>query len=334
MFKRWTIVVVAGLIVVNLAMLGFIYQRHHLQNRCQVDETPLSYHSVIDQAIVKKLDGIVGGQWRYLMLAFVSTMKVTPRLKYLDILHRRYVDQGLKVVGIYNSSEDQIRTLREEARVSFSLLRDEACQLHQAFHIPPGHSHGGLVVLDEQGRIDFFAQEIPVEDQLRQLAEKYALGEINYASAQDSIAAQFKLGAPLPLLPATRLDGKEYVVIGEAQTANLALVVFTGQCASCQVEHFIDAVGLFQAKLVSDRRYRDHRLAVLFTPNFDRTMLTSYQESGKLPLSTYILSSLAPLYDEYATRYEDSGGRPIVVLTGFSGEVVAIKPLSVEEEDK
>lgn len=279
---------------------------------------------------MEALNRVVGHQWRYLMLAFVATARIASRLKYLETLHQRYADRGLCVIGITTTAEDRAGLMREQVEVSFPLISDGHLRLHRAFHIHPAHRHGGLVVLDDQGRIDFFAQVIPPDDALRQLAEKYALGEIDYAPAKDRLAALFEVGMPLPGLPLTSLDGHEHLVLGERQGANLVLVIFTARCASCQLTQFIDSMGLFQTNLVHDSRYRHHRLMVIFAPNFDRDLLTSYQRTGTLPALTYVVDESIDLYDEYATRYDDSDMRPLVVLTGSSGQIVAVDPLSFE----
>jgi hypothetical protein len=311
-------------------MLGLIYRHHRLSIRLkkdQIDETPLPHHSSIDKAIIEKLGRVVSDPSRYLMLVFVTIAEVNPRLRYLNALHHRYADKGFKVVGVSNGTEDQTKQLGQAAGVDFPIISDKTFLLHQAFHIHPAHSHGGLVVLDNHGRIDFFIQSIPVEDQLRQLTEKYALGRISYDSSKDPLTMLFQVGAPLTPLLVSSLDANEHLVLTGDQAANLALVVFTARCASCQLTQFISELAPFQAELVSDRKYRHHRFAVLFTPNFDRALLSGYQQSGGLPSSTYFLDESSLLYDEYATRYEDFTPRPIVVLTEASGTIASVYPL-------
>jgi hypothetical protein len=328
MSKRWSYVAVVSLIIINGAMLGFAYQRHRLQSRLekyQIDETPLLYRALVNEDTVKKLRQVASGQWQYLMLTFITAAHDS-RLRYINNLHKRYVDRGLRVVGIYSNPQNQIESLRQGAGVDFPLILDDEFQLHRAFHIHPAHTHGGLTVVDNQGRIDFYTQRIPVKDQLRQLAEKYALGQINYTPSQNPLAAHFKVGAPIPDLFLTSLDGDDHLVLDATHAANLALVIFTASCSSCQLKQFVNDIPLVQASLASDSRYRRHSLIVLFGPNFDRALLASYQRSGALPPSTYVLGE-DRLDDEYNTRFETSTTQPLVVLTGASGKITAVSSL-------
>lgn len=258
------------------------------------------------------------------MLAFVSTGEVNPRLRYLNVLHQRYASQGLKIVGVSDGTESQTKRLSEEAEIAFPLVSDEGFELHRAFRIHPAHQHGGVIVLDRQGRIDFYTLIFLHEDELRQLAEKYALGEISYNPIEAGLATRFKVGAPLPELSVSSIDGRKHLMLGKAQAADLALVIFNASCSSCQLAQFINELGSFQDKLSREHPY--HRLVVVFTPNFDRAMLAAYQRAGALPGSTYLLEN-GTFWSEYATRYNEAAIRPTVIMTGKSGEIVAVHSL-------
>lgn len=328
MTKRWGYVAIAGLVVLNLAILALTRQNRlfHLRlERLQIDETPPDYHSLVEPAIIEKLERTVGSDWRYIMLAFVSASGINPRLKYLDVLHERYASRGLKIIGVFNGSEWRTRQLNDETEVGFPVISDEEFQLHRAAHIHPSHQHGGVVVLDRQGRIDFHTLGVPAEDQLRQLAEKYALGEVSYDPVEERLTPQFKVGAPLPELMVSSIDGREHFKLGGAQAANLALVIFNANCSSCQIDQFINELGTFQNKLTRENPHR--RLVVVFTPNYDQGMLASYQRVGKLPASSYLIEKGTSWYDEYATRYDTTATRPTIVMTGRSGEIVAVNSL-------
>ncbi|GBC81884.1 hypothetical protein HRbin10_00999 [bacterium HR10] len=330
--KWWGYVAVLGLAALNSAMFDLIYT-HHRQHS-NIDETPLEYHSTIEPRIVRELDRYVGGNWRYLMLAFVSPIaswtEVDSRLKYLNVLEHHYADQGLRAMIISSDVESHAHWLHKDAHVNPTIVNDETFKFYRAFRTHPDHEHGSLVILDKQGRIEFFTYGIPSEDELRQLAEKYMVGSITYALAEDGLVARFVIGAPLPDLSLRSLDGGEQLVLNEAQRKNLILVIFTARCATCQIEHFMNELAAFRSEVARSTRYRSHQFLVIFASNFRQTSLLSYQSTGILPSSTYFLDQEPIPLEKYATRYDISASRPTVVITDASGKVAEVAPLFSE----
>jgi hypothetical protein len=326
--SRWGYVGIVGLVIFNLGILGLTYHRYRLRfslETLQVDENPPPYHSSVEPLIVRKLEHVVGGDWRYLLIAFVPPTEADPRLQYLNVLHRRYAEKGVKVIGLSGGPKGQVSRLIEKARINFPFISDQEFHFHRAFHIHPAHSHGGLVVLDKEGRIEFYTPVLPQKEELRQLAEKYALGEINYIPVEAPLAVRLKIGAPLPELALRRIDGRHSMTLGKTAAANLALVIFGAGCSSCQMDQLIEKLRLFRNTLRRD--HPDYRLIIVFTAADDLASLASYQKVRALPAAAYRLEETSSLYDEYQTRYADTATRPIVVMTGKSGEIVTVTSL-------
>lgn len=156
---------------------------------------------------------------------------------------------------------------------------------------------------------------------MRQLAERYAVGDVSYEASADPAPSILREGNVVPLLNIRSITDNEEQVLRSPFSGELTLVVFTAPCASCQLGQFVDGVRrMMELGVISGS------VKVLFTDNFDPRMIAGLIDAGKLPREAYVIQNSELLRDAYQTR---AAGilAPLVLVVGPDGVIKHSKQL-------
>ncbi len=324
--KRLYIFSSLALIVINLVALYLLWRNYSLRKELaasQIEESRLAYGSKVGLFSVKDLNGktidLSDHGYAYKLLVFFNPLQAeNSRLKYYDVLSRRYSSRGLLVIGISGGTEEQTREFLNSSRIKFPVLVDSDLSIHRNLRVGPHHEHGATIMIDRDGIVRFSDLRILREDHIRQLVEKYLLGSVDYSTFRPNLDI-FKPNAALPDFRLLDVETGQEVRMGPSVAENLTLVVFSAHCSSCDLDRYLDRL-----KQLSDA-YTGDNLVAIFGSNFSPGELRYYRKSKAISAKVYIsLDKMPGLEDEYITRY-DLNIFPIVVKTNRLGKVTSVE---------
>lgn len=268
--------------------------------------------------------------WRLLVVMLVDSTNPNPRLRYLDVVSRKYAEQGLKVVGLGGGTPEQRQEVMRRFGLSFPVVTATAEDIGD-LRIATPFNHEGIIIIDSELRVKFADFETQSEDELRMLIEKYLLGDIDYTYRK---AQPYQFFGPKQRIPPLRLeaisaepDGTEILLTSE-QMATKYLAVFLANCASCQLEGYMQRLAAFEKSAAGAKK----KGIAVFAANFSRANLAAVARSAGVRTPVYILKSDIPeLYSDYQTRYHTDDMGPLLVNFDHSGAVAGVRPLPKEE---
>lgn len=319
----WTAVFL--LLSFNLALWSLTLHRYLLL-RNVLDERPPAYEETIDSSSASALFRLAGTPAHTIMVALLPNPNLYHRLQYLSLLHERYAEIGLAALAVVPDTAITVDSTTH-LDIPFPVVQDAGLKIHRTLHVNP--ARGGFCVVNNLGRIEYHSRIIPDPDLMRQLAEKHALGKINYAysAAADCLESRFRLGFRLPDLELTSLDGREHLALTQDSAARVTVVVFAAPHAACQLAASIRQLQAAVALSHSTPNLADtSRLYVLFTRAYDPNVIGSLQRAQRLPDHTYLWDNAALFQDPYATRTRNTA--PLVVVTDDTGTIVESRRLT------
>ncbi len=324
--KRLYIFSSLALIVINLVALYLLWRNYSLRKELaasQIEESRLAYGSKVGLFSVKDLNGktidLSDHGYAYKLLVFFNPLQAeNSRLKYYDVLSRRYSSRGLLVIGISGGTEEQTREFLNSSRIKFPVLVDSDLSIHRNLRVGPDHEHGATIMIDRDGIVRFSDLRILREDHIRQIVERHLLGFVDYSLFKPSTDI-FRINDRLPDLRVLDVETGQQVKLNHSMAKDTALIIFTAQCSSCELDQYINRLN----KIGED--YMGKKAVGIFGSNFSLRELQYYLKSkGIRPKVYMLLEKVSGLEDDYATRY-DLSAFPVVVLTNESGEVISVK---------
>src|SRR5258708_1837141 len=161
---------IAGMLCLNVLILavgyGYFFNRPN-----PINEQLPAYDSELP-ALSQELTQLKP-KWRLLLLTIVDAGSPDPELHYMNALYRAHQDEGLEVVAVYKGEAQQGNKIREQFGLTFPIIDDKNDRVQRAVHISASHSHSGMLLIDSSWRVKYSSYEIPQEDDLRIMIEKY-----------------------------------------------------------------------------------------------------------------------------------------------------------------
>lgn len=151
----------------------------------------------------------------------------SPLPEYIGVLHRRYAQRGLRVLAVLPPHANA-RALQLAKAAAVPFLVDENGAFQNFLHYSASHPHGAVLIYGPDYKVKFHLLQIPDNDLLRQLVEKYLLGSISYTLTEALTSS----------LLGQRLDGLRCGSDVESAAANRIFIVFPPGCSACELNNY------------------------------------------------------------------------------------------------
>jgi hypothetical protein len=290
----------AILAILNTALAGVVLIALY-HPAATFDESPAAYGAPIGRAFAGLSHAVPTDSpaTRY-MLIFLnadSVARYSPRVAYLTALNQRVTNLRFKIVVVSRDGSAVVR----KAAAGLPIYIDSDLAVHKALHISPTHSHGGVAVV-ANGAIEFRDLSILASDSLRQLAETFSLGNINYRQVPTRLNEVYGVGRTIP----PSVVPKPLTKIAAGTTAlrpGDQVILFIGSCAPCQLNEYVAELRALRQQLVTSNQ--EDKLEVLFDTTFDDGLLRAQLDSGHLPPKSYKADLRSIVASAYDTRTDE-----------------------------
>jgi peroxiredoxin len=285
------------------------------------------------QMLPKQIAGlseVAEKDWKVLLVAIINQQNPSPRLQYLEALHQKLRGQGLRIVGVQAGISANGEDPRRRFSLSFPIVMDSDSRIQSEFHMygSHSHSHDGLFILTSELQVRFSSFQIPKEDHLRMLVEKYLLGSIDYSYHGSPLRELFSRGKRAPLLTVRALTSNKVTRLKMDEIKGKKIVLLLSDCATCQVEGYIKQLGKLQQ---TENEGKD--IIALCSSDFSSVNLQSIAEKYHVGIPIYIIQDEAgEPNSEYITRYRLNIKGPIVATCNEQGIVSSLSPLFRDHE--
>lgn len=156
----------------------------------------------------------------------VGISKFSQPSEYLGVLQRKYKGQGLKMLIVFSPDSPKAHTLIADA-IGIPWIIDKDGRYQHILRSVLVHKHDAILMYDQDYRVKFQALSALDNDLLRQLVEKYLVGEITYS--------------PLSLLSSSligrRVEGLQ-CQSSKPPPSKGVFVIFPPGCSSCELNSF------------------------------------------------------------------------------------------------
>lgn len=312
-----TLLVVANLIVLGYTLSVFgvfttssgpanVDPSHwHVQHGVRVGGT-------IDPLALARLSGHAERPWTHLLLLIADVNYQDAGLGYLAPLRDKY--SSLECLVVADGTEDVLREYLREMDADLPHVADPDGAMRRALGFSTEDDQRGVLLIDDQGEIQFFAPYVLRPDYLRQLVEKHLNEEVDFAFRADDFSTLFREGSSMPALNLRPAYGDD----AEAEVTRPRLTLFiTPSAQTCRLQGFLEQAHTLSAAAAAEGR----DFQVVFGTQFSRPYLGNKVQQGELPRQTYLLRVNNPIFSDYKTRTERSAPDMIAVRTDELGKV-------------
>lgn len=311
-----------GLLLLNVIVSARVYQQWSADEGSS--ETRLAYHSPAAPAAVQELRNQLRGEWKYLVLAFSNDLSMDS-LRYFDTLARAHGSRDFKLAVVTHAAPRDVARFRLTSSPLLAIVSDNTLFIHKSLHVPAGHRHENLVILDREGRLEFWNQSRPSPDELRQLVEKYANGAVDYEIKTTGLFARLAVGAPFPDLTLVPINGLG--TGGTPAVNNATIVAFAVGCVSCELNNRLEQIELLNRRVRATPGRRFMMIVPASDPTWTKSLQVFVRTDGVASTDIFKFSPHGAEVDSYWTRYRWADARPMVIDTGLFGEITAIHSL-------
>jgi hypothetical protein len=255
-----------------------------------------------------------------------NTQEARSRLiKYADVLNERYGHQGLSCVTVAHSRREDLSEWAGAHKITYPLIADEDGSLHERFLF--GQEAGGTLIVDPDGIVRFSYHALIDADLLRQLTEKFILGQVNVAAGQIDLTV-FQPGRQMPEIEALELRTGALVPLASEMVHQKMVVVFTADCATCQLNHYINQLKQLEQQLSPPSK--PQATVALFSRSFSEVEVLDHLRAQEITSPVYLATNNIPgLEDPYNTRFHVTITGPLVVRLDKRGRIV--NTVSIDE---
>lgn len=188
---------------------------------------------------------------------------------------------------------------------------------------------GGLIFANFNEGIKFTSDYLISEEKLRQIMEKYILGEINYDFTFPGEQTVFVYGHSAPQIKLLNLERNQNIMINKIENENMILTFFASFCGICKTGKRIQMLSELKSDLMENES--NPKIIVIFQKPFDRQDVEEITEKISIPFELYLSDNILPAEQEYITddRYKNN---PLTVVIK-KGEVIFVEKMEMTEND-
>lgn len=320
-----------ALLAVDVVVIGLVvaWFAGWMPRRTTAESSHLVYGDTLPALTAKDINGAVvrlrpdAGAYHLIFLIDPNhepNAEEKYRIDYLNILIDRYGERGLKALAILAGTPEAAFNYSSAVNLRFPVVADLDRSISRRLSV---HDQGVGLILTEAPGIVRYAEfhEFPPRDLLRQLVEKYIVGQVQTKLAESN-SPLLTPGQKLPLLMVRDVLSKQQTTLNPETLAGYSLLFFTADCSSCQFTRYLS---WSQDFLIAESS-KGNPVMGLFTGG-------CYRDQG---VDEQILSWPAPIWlievpikglgDQYSTRH-DKFKTPIVVRMGNDGTILTVEPL-------
>ena len=322
---RWRLIIV-GVVCLNVLILAFAYKHSSREAAASEDEALPQYDGSIN--LPPPLAQIFKADHKLLVLTVFNADNPDPRLHYLDVLYRRHKERGLDVVAIHAGTPQRSEQIKQELGLSFPVINDRDQQMQRQLHLFASHPHDAVLVVDDSHRVKFAQYQIPKEDEMRMIVEKYLLGNVDYSFYKPQPYEFFRQGRRMPALDLQLVGSHSVIRFESRDLAGKELLLFLADCAPCQMKNYFTHLANFEKAAGST----GSQAIALFDSNFQESDLIENARELGIHMPIYILrGNVEQLHEEYATRIRLEASGPLRITCDGGGAVKRIGSLLEEE---
>jgi hypothetical protein len=232
---------------------------------------------------------------------------------YLTVLQRKLGPRGLKLTVVFpNGVPNEVLSSWRASGIPFVIDHDQAYE--RLLNASLAHPHGATLVYGPDLKVKFHLLRIVDNDLLRQLVEKYLLGNINYTPMES--AASSLTGQAID-----ELDCGSGTQIPRGRL----IVLFPPGCSSCQLKNYAPLLGTKGKRVQGSLSGAGDPLFV-FLGGSDQKARALIESLSVKPENVCTVST-SFLFDTYSTRMRGFV-EPIVLATNANGIVEEVRSLS------
>lgn len=325
--SSWNTPIVGGVLVAllgfNIALLASRTQRPKwLPAKVLRQATPeavppttAQYGKHLSADFLRLLDGKAAARskHRFVLLMSIPDFRA---IEYLRVIGEKYKEFIVPTI-VSTSALDEAASVSPPAIVVPDWPAKTGLRLGQVNNL--------LLVVDDQGSVEFVAYGVPDIDVLRQLAEKYARDSIDYQGIELELQRVFAPGLPMPRLEVLRLASPGRALnLAEVLPVGGRLFVITARCNACQIAtYFLDI-----ARLRSDAEAANIATALLITePGIGLEALSPALVAPAIAENAFAVAREYFFYDPVTTRIAETSDRPFVVDVARDHTIISVRIL-------
>jgi peroxiredoxin len=278
-------------ISINLACL-WVYYHYSRQQGSEPTEPPLAYGTSatpLMKLIAPHVRSASENRWR-LILYFGDYGRAIPNVKYAQILFDRFHNQGFNVVGVVAGMFPEVEKLVERQLISYPVVHDLDWTIAHSLRILP--EGNACFFVDPDNTIRFSTTNLFDPEDLRQLAEKFLLGDVAYPERNP--VTLLSEGGPLPEFTLLTIADLKPWQWSQVKGQEQVVIVFTAACPSCRLTSYLSEYDRIQDQL-------PQRPLVIFSQNFSQGEILLEANRRDIDTSNFYLASgaLAGIEDPY-----------------------------------
>lgn len=275
----------------------------------------LTYGDRLSNAALQAVHARFGSSWRHALVVILNDRveDFHAHISYLRVLRERYREDGLVAgciapANLATASEGQCHSVFKSDNVDWAELLE---------------ARESVLVVSDEGRVEFGVLGVPPPDTLRQLAEKYSTGHVDYHLVGIGGLPRFVADGAVPDIAVTPLGKTTTVPLTDVARDGTTIVYFGSSCSTCNLGVYAPSL----STVARGRRAGD--IVVLFAASADDPRVTTtLRGAGLEGRPVYEVHSVSTAY---ATRFAKTelDGKPIVVSIGPGGRVLSVAELGI-----
>jgi hypothetical protein len=273
---------------------------------------PIKFGDQLSPAAIRAISSVAGSGWRRAIVLVVARRIEDSHAQaaYLNVLREHYQRDGLTALclapaALAAASQDLCHSLGSGNGNDWGELAS---------------GRENLLVVNADGRVEFTAPGTPPADTIRQVAERFARGHIDYEAVDPSGLPAFIAGSAVPDITLTRAGPADVVRLRSIARPGSTIIYFGAACSACSIRGY----GPSLAKFVKGGPVKD--LVLIFaTPADDPMVRDTLESAGLRGFPVFEVHSVSTAYaTRFASWRAESG--PLVVAVGNGARVESVSP--------
>jgi hypothetical protein len=279
-------------------------------------EQSLLYDQKIQDFSVTDIDGKrididdSGNRWKVLYFSSLSKNEEIRRVRYLNIIRHKIDEPDLLIMGVFRMYKPDLLEFRDQKKLSIRVVNQfENPGLKEV--LPSSRKSSLLVILDPMNRVKFISKFF-LENDIKQLVEKFVHGKVSYAPME---ASQVSLeGSTFPIIQVKDLRNGNLEDFPPAR--NIVAVVFTGRCPTCVLSKFKTSYPTLEAFFSR----RNIEMSYLFSSKFLESEISeTFNDSNA---AQFLAVDYIPLVEDYYDSVFHTDEQILAVSIGSRGEII------------
>lgn len=275
----------------------------------------------VNAAHKETTDSLLRGRWTFLICTSgLDGQKQT--LEYTPHLLDQFRAAGVQVSYIFNDT----RTASYASQIAQTGIVEPRLSLYSndnlrsMFHLPASGSFAWSFLIDPQKVVRFSLPDRLDADTMRQLAQRYITGAVDY---RDAVTPEgYRIGRSIPEATLTSLDGVRHFKLSTIARGPSTIIFFKTDCTRCAVSNYI-------AQLDNLYRHGHDFSAEKIIPVFSKSFAGfNLQRSGLSPPAAgevFLAEGYLPGWEDPNFTGLSETNVPTVIMVSDTGRIVDVE---------